>query len=79
MTRPHASALLNADLHCHSVVSDGTLTPEQLAPRATEMPLQMKRVGIRGSQHNAVTCTGTPGLIFRTDLNAPQVGELRAV
>ena len=21
----------NADLHCHSVVSDGTLTPEQLA------------------------------------------------
>ena len=34
MTRPHASALLNADLHCHSVVSDGTLTPEQLAPRA---------------------------------------------
>ena len=26
--------LLNADLHCHSVVSDGTLTPEALAPRA---------------------------------------------
>jgi predicted metal-dependent phosphoesterase TrpH len=25
---------LNADLHCHSVVSDGTLTPEELAPRA---------------------------------------------
>ena len=25
---------LNADLHCHSVVSDGTLTPEQLAQRA---------------------------------------------
>ncbi len=25
---------LNADLHCHSVVSDGTLTPEVLAPRA---------------------------------------------
>lgn len=24
----------NADLHCHSVVSDGTLTPEQLAQRA---------------------------------------------
>ena len=23
--------LLNADLHCHSNVSDGTLTPEQLA------------------------------------------------
>jgi predicted metal-dependent phosphoesterase TrpH len=26
--------LLNADLHCHSVVSDGTLTPEVLAQRA---------------------------------------------
>ncbi len=26
--------LLNADLHCHSVVSDGTLQPEQLATRA---------------------------------------------
>ena len=25
---------LNADLHCHSVVSDGTLTPEALAERA---------------------------------------------
>ena len=28
------SHLLNADLHCHSVVSDGTLTPEDLAARA---------------------------------------------
>ncbi|SFB81124.1 hypothetical protein SAMN05216344_103252 [Polaromonas sp. OV174] len=26
--------ILNADLHCHSVVSDGTLTPEVLAERA---------------------------------------------
>jgi len=25
---------INADLHCHSVVSDGTLTPEDLAERA---------------------------------------------
>jgi predicted metal-dependent phosphoesterase TrpH len=25
---------MNADLHCHSVVSDGTLTPEALAERA---------------------------------------------
>jgi predicted metal-dependent phosphoesterase TrpH len=28
------SNILNADLHCHSVVSDGTLTPEALAERA---------------------------------------------
>lgn len=27
-------SILNADLHCHSVVSDGTLTPEDLAARA---------------------------------------------
>ncbi len=28
------TTLLNADLHCHSVISDGTLTPEALAQRA---------------------------------------------
>lgn len=28
------TSILNADLHCHSVVSDGTLTPEDLARRA---------------------------------------------
>ena len=28
------NSILNADLHCHSVVSDGTLTPEALAARA---------------------------------------------
>jgi len=30
----YAYAYANADLHCHSVVSDGTLTPEDLAARA---------------------------------------------
>jgi predicted metal-dependent phosphoesterase TrpH len=29
------TTILNADLHCHSVVSDGTLTPEELAARAS--------------------------------------------
>jgi predicted metal-dependent phosphoesterase TrpH len=28
------NTLRNADLHCHSVISDGTLTPEDLAARA---------------------------------------------
>lgn len=28
--------ILNADLHCHSTVSDGTLTPEALAQRAKD-------------------------------------------
>jgi predicted metal-dependent phosphoesterase TrpH len=31
---PAPTAWLNADLHCHSVVSDGTLAPEALASRA---------------------------------------------
>jgi hypothetical protein len=34
-------APLNADLHCHSTVSDGTLTPEQLAQRAKANGVQL--------------------------------------
>ena len=33
--------LLNADLHCHSVVSDGTLAPEALAARAKANGVQL--------------------------------------
>jgi len=33
--------IFNADLHCHSVVSDGTLTPEQLAARAAANGVQL--------------------------------------
>ena len=32
---------LNADLHCHSVISDGTLTPEALALRAHQNGVQV--------------------------------------
>ncbi len=35
------SPILNADLHCHSVVSDGTLTPEALARRAKANGVQL--------------------------------------
>jgi predicted metal-dependent phosphoesterase TrpH len=31
---PKMNPMMNADLHCHSVISDGTLTPEALAERA---------------------------------------------
>ena len=34
MSENRGVSILNADLHCHSVVSDGTLTPEALAARA---------------------------------------------
>jgi predicted metal-dependent phosphoesterase TrpH len=33
--------ILNADLHCHSVVSDGTLTPEVLAERAKAQGVEL--------------------------------------
>ncbi len=36
-----ASSILNADLHCHSVVSDGTLTPEALAERAKKNGVEL--------------------------------------
>ncbi|MEZ5646681.1 MAG: 3',5'-nucleoside bisphosphate phosphatase [Burkholderiaceae bacterium] len=35
------SHLTNADLHCHSVVSDGTLTPEALAMRAKAQGVEL--------------------------------------
>ena len=38
---PALNAALNADLHCHSVVSDGTLTPEGLAARAHANGVQL--------------------------------------
>ena len=34
-------SILNADLHCHSVISDGTLTPEELAVRAHANGVQL--------------------------------------
>ena len=34
-------SILNADLHCHSVISDGTLTPEALAARAKQQGVEL--------------------------------------
>ena len=36
-----SKTILNADLHCHSVVSDGTLSPEALAERAKSNGVQL--------------------------------------
>jgi len=38
---PTDPVLLNADLHCHSVVSDGTLEPEELARRAKAQGVEL--------------------------------------
>ena len=35
------TTIRNADLHCHSVVSDGTLTPEELATRAARNGVEL--------------------------------------
>ena len=40
------TSILNADLHCHSVVSDGTLTPEDLAAGTYD---QLE--GLQGERH----------------------------
>lgn len=48
--------LLNADLHCHSVVSDGTLQPEALAARAKANGVQLWSLTDHdevGGQHRA--------------------------
>ena len=38
---PTVHHLLNADLHSHSTVSDGTLTPEALAERARAQGVEL--------------------------------------
>jgi predicted metal-dependent phosphoesterase TrpH len=51
-----ASSILNADLHCHSVVSDGTLSPEALAQRASANGVELWALTDHdeiGGQHRA--------------------------
>ncbi len=50
------TGILNADLHCHSVVSDGTLTPEALAERAAANGVELWALTDHdeiGGQHRA--------------------------
>lgn len=60
---------LNADLHCHSVISDGTLTPEQLALRAAERGVELWALTDHdevGGQHRAATAARSAGLDYLT-------------
>ena len=41
MSTSKLANLINADLHCHSVVSDGTLTPEAVAERAAKNGVEL--------------------------------------
>ncbi|WP_457425223.1 3',5'-nucleoside bisphosphate phosphatase [Roseateles sp. P5_E7] len=60
---------LNADLHCHSVVSDGTLTPEALAERAKAGGVQLWSLTDHdeiGGQARAIAAAKANGLAYLT-------------
>ncbi len=63
------TALLNADLHCHSVVSDGTLTPEELALRAHGNGVQLWALTDHdelGGQERAAAAAKSLGMAYLT-------------
>ncbi len=69
MTTQHAAFILNADLHCHSVVSDGTLTPEVLAERAKTNGVELWALTDHdeiGGQKRAAAAAKAQGLKYLT-------------
>ena len=61
--------ILNADLHCHSVVSDGTLTPEALAKRAKTNGVELWALTDHdevGGQHQAIAAARAHGMPYLT-------------
>ncbi len=60
---------MNADLHCHSAVSDGTLEPEVLAARAKANGVELWALTDHdevGGQHRAAAAAKALGLPFLT-------------
>ena len=63
------TSILNADLHCHSVVSDGTLTPEALAERAVANGVELWALTDHdevGGQHRALAAAKAVGMKYLT-------------
>ena len=63
------NTILNADLHCHSVISDGTLTPEALAERAKANGVELWALTDHdevGGQDRAMAAARTQGLPYLT-------------
>lgn len=63
------NALINVDLHCHSVVSDGTLTPEALAKRAKANGVELWALTDHdelGGQDRAIAAAREAGLPYLT-------------
>ena len=61
--------LLNADLHCHSTVSDGTLTPEALAARAKANGVELWALTDHdevGGQQRALEAARAQGMKYLT-------------
>ena len=64
-----ATQILNADLHCHSIVSDGTLTPEQLAERASNNGVELWALTDHdeiAGQHRAAAAAKANGMRYLT-------------
>ena len=60
---------MNADLHCHSTVSDGTLEPEALAARAKANGVELWALTDHdeiGGQHRAMAAASRLGLPYLT-------------
>ena len=63
------TTILNADLHCHSVVSDGTITPEALAARASGNGVELWALTDHdelGGQHRALAAAKAHGMKYLT-------------
>ena len=61
--------ILNADLHCHSIVSDGTLTPEALAERAKTNGVELWALTDHdevGGQYKAAAAAKAQGMAYLT-------------
>ena len=61
--------ILNADLHCHSIISDGTLTPEALAERAKLNGVELWALTDHdevGGQHRAAAAAKAQGMHYLT-------------
>jgi predicted metal-dependent phosphoesterase TrpH len=74
------TSILNADLHCHSVVSDGTLTPEALAERAKAQGVELWALTDHdeiGGQHRAAAAAQAVGLHYLTgvEISVTFVGQ----
>ena len=64
-----STAILNADLHCHSIVSDGTLAPEALAARAAANGVELWSLTDHdeiGGQHEAAAAARAHGMKYLT-------------